>query len=298
MSIHTKVAKEAKARLKEKELKVVIVNGRRASVRRRKRLRKVTEEEKQKEESGADDDIEKNKGISLTKAVRRKKVVVDSSPNKELSMAEIESKENDLNENATAKTELENNDTLASEIKWGKKELTRELPASNIEPVDHERRDGGRVLFVRGRKVRVNKRRRQKASTNNSPLTLPSLSNSEFSLKTKDPKLDRPPPASSSSILYSVEQLRQFLGQEQSQSQSRTEIQGEDVNLHSARGDNLKLPVTLSNKEPSNPALEGTWIFDSFQTSSNNDQEKTKNPPLPGPALPPGFFESFDAQFI
>ena len=298
MSIHTKVAKEAKARLKEKELKVVIVNGRRASVRRRKRLRKVAEEEKQKEGSGADDDIEKNKGISLTKAVRRKKVVVDSGPNKDLPMAEIESKENDPNENATAKTELENSDTLASEIKWGKKELTRELPASNIEPVDHERRDGGRVLFVRGRKVRVNKRRRQKASTNSSPRTLPSLSHSELSLITKDPQLDRPPPASSSSILYSVEQLRQFLGQEQSQSQSRTEIQGEDVNLHSARGDNLKLPVTLSNKEPSNPALEGTWIFDSFQTSSNNDQEKTKNPPLPGPALPPGFFESFDAQFI
>ena len=169
MSIHTKVAKEAKARLKEKELKVVIVNGRRARVRRRKRLRKVAEEEKQKEESGADDVIEKNKGISLTKAVRRKKVVVDSDPNKELSMAEIESKENDPNENATARTELENNYTLASEIKWGKKELTRELPASNIEPVDQERRDGGRVLFVRGRKVRVNKRRRQKASTNSSP---------------------------------------------------------------------------------------------------------------------------------
>ena len=93
MSIHTKVAKEAKARLKEKELKWVIVNGRRASVRRRKRLRKVAEEDKQKEESRADDDIEKNKGISLTKAVRRKKVVVDSGPNKELSMAEIESKE-------------------------------------------------------------------------------------------------------------------------------------------------------------------------------------------------------------
>jgi len=300
VSIHTKVAKEAKARVETEEevRKVVMVNGRRASVRRRKRLRKVAEEDRQKEGSTAGDDIEKNKGIILTKAVRRKKVVVDSGPNKELPMAEIKSKENDPNENATAKTELENNDTLASEIKWGKKELTRELPASNIEPVDHERRDGGRVLFVRGRKVRVNKRRRQKAATNSSTLTLPSLSNSEFSLKTKDPKLDRPPPASSSSILYSVEQLRQFLGQEQSQSQSRTEIQGEDVNLHSARGDNLKLPVTLSNKEPSNPALEGTWIFDSFQTSSNNDQEKTKNPPLPGPALPPGFFESFDAQFI
>ena len=267
-------------------------------MRRRKRLRKVAEEDKQKERSRAGDDIEKHKGTSLTKAVRRKKVVVDSGPNKDLPMAEIESKENDPKENASAKTELENSDTLASEIKWGKKELTRELPASNIEPVDHERRDGGRVLFVRGRKVRVNKRRRQKASTNSSPRTLPSLSHSEFSLITKDPKLDQPPPASSSSILYSVEQLRQFLGQEQSQSQSRTEIQGEDVNLHSARGDNLKLPVTLSNKEPSNPALEGTWIFDSFQTSSNNDQEKTKNPPLPGPALPPGFFESFDAQFI
>ena len=298
MSIHTKVAKEAKARLKEKELKMVIVNGRRASVRRRKRLRKVTEEEKQKEESGADDDIEKNKGISLTKAVRRKKVVVDSSPNKDLPMAEIKSKENYLNKNATARTELENNDTLASEIKWGKKELTRELPASNIEPVDHGRGDGSRVLFVKGRKVRVNKRRRQKASTNSSPPALQFLPQPESSLMSKDSLLDRPLPASSSSILYSVEQLRQFLGQEQSQSQSRTEIQGEDVNLHSARGDNLKLPVTLSNKEPSNPALEGTWIFDSFQTSSNNNQEKTKNPPLPGPALPPGFFESFDAQFI
>ena len=180
-------------------------------------MRKVAEEEKQKEESRADDVIEKNKGIRLTKAVRRKKVVVDSGPNKELPMVEIESKENPK-ENATAKTELENNDTLASEIKSGGDELTRELPVSRIEPVDHGRRDGGRELFVRGRKVRVNKRRRQKASTNSSTITLPSLSNSEFSLKTKDPKLDRPLPASSSSIPYSVEQLRQFLGQEQSQS--------------------------------------------------------------------------------
>jgi len=285
--------------------KVVMVNGRRASVRRRKRLRKVAEEEKQKEGSGAGDDIEKNKGITLTKAVRRKKVVVDSSPNKELPMAEIKSKENDLNKNATARTALENNDTLASEKKWDKKKLTRELPASKIEPVDHGRRDEGRVLFVRGRKVRVNKRRRQKASTNNAPLTLLSLSNSEFSLKTKDPigipKLDRPPPASSSSILYSVEQLREFLGQEPGQSQSQTEIKGKDDNMHFARGDsqsNKKLPVTLSNKGPTNHGFEGTWIFDSFQTSSNNKQEKTKNPPLPGPALPPGFFESFDAQFI
>ena len=214
-------------------------------------------------------------------------------------MAEIKSKENGLNKNATARTKLKDNDTLASEIKWGKKDLTTELPASKTEPVDHGRRDGGRVLFVR-RKVRVNKRQRQKASTNSSPRTLPSLSHSEFSLKTKDPKLDRPPSASSPSILYSVEQLRQFLGQEQSQSQSKkqTEIQGEDDNMHSARGDNLNLPVTLSNKGPANPGFEGTWIFDSFQTSSNNNQEKTKNPPLPGPALPPGFFESFDAQFI
>ena len=138
-------------------------------MRRRKRLRKVAEEDKQKEESRADDDVEKNKGIILTKAVRRKKVVVDSGPNKELAMAEIESKENGLNKNATARTKLKNNDTLASEIKWGKKDLTTELPASKIEPVDHGRRDGGRVLFVRGRKVRVNKRRRQKASTNSSP---------------------------------------------------------------------------------------------------------------------------------
>jgi len=306
VSIHTKVAKEAKARLKEEELKVVTVNGRRASVRRRKRLRKVAEEEKQKEGSRADDDIEKNKGISLTKAIRKEKVVVDSSPNKELHMAEIKSKENDPNENATAKTELENNNTLASEIKWGKNELTRELPASNIEPVDHERRDGGRVLFVRGRKVRVNKRRRQKAETNSSTLTLQSLSHSEFSLKTKDPKLDQPPPASSSSILYSVEQLRQFLGQNiteqsQSQSQRQTEIKGEDDNMHSARGGNLtnkKVSGSLANKGPANLGFEGTWIFDSFLTSSNNNQEKTKNPPLPGPALPPGFFESFDAQFV
>ena len=87
----------------------------------------MAEEDKQKEESRAGDDIEKNKGISLTKAVRRKKVVVESGPYKKLSMAEIESKENDPNENATAKTELENSDTLASEIKWGKKDLTTEL---------------------------------------------------------------------------------------------------------------------------------------------------------------------------
>jgi len=298
VSIHTKVAKEAKARLKEKELKVVIVNGRRASVKRRKRLRKVAEEDKQKEGSRTDDDIEKNKGISLTEAVRRQKVVVDSGPNKELPMTEIKSKENDLNKSATAKAELENNDTLASEIKLGKNELTRELPASNIEPIDHGRRDGGRVLFVRGRKVRVNKRRRQKVETNSSTLALSSFANSESSLMSKDSKLARPPPASSSRILYSVEQLRQFLGQSQSESQSQTEIQGEDDNLHSASGDNLKLPVTLSNKGPATPGFEGTWIFDSFQTSSNNKQEKTKNPPLPGPALPPGFFESFDAQFI
>ena len=73
-------------------------------MRRRKRLRKVAEEDKQKE-SRAEDDIEKNKGIILTKALRRKKVFVDSSPNKELPMAEIKSKENDLNKNATARTE-------------------------------------------------------------------------------------------------------------------------------------------------------------------------------------------------
>ena len=161
-----------------------------------------------------------------------------------------ESKENGLNKNATARTKLKNNDTLASEIKWGKKDLTTELPASKTEPVDHGRRDGGRVLFVR-RKVRVNKRQRQKASTNSSPRTLPSLSHSEFSLKTKDPKLDRPPSASSSSILYSVEQLRQFLGQEASQSQ--TGIQGEDDNMHSARGDsqtNKELPDSLPDNGP------------------------------------------------
>ena len=107
VSIHTKVAKEAKARVETEEevRKVVMVNGRRASVRRRKRLRKVAEEDRQKERSTAGDDIEKNKGIILTKALRRKKVFVDSSPNKELPMAEIKSKENDLNKNATARTE-------------------------------------------------------------------------------------------------------------------------------------------------------------------------------------------------
>ena len=106
VSIHSKVAKEAKARAEEQEVrKVVMVKGRRASVRRRKRLRKVAKEDKQKEGSRADDDIEKNKGIILTKALRRKKVVVDSSPNKELPMAEIKSKENDFNKNATARTE-------------------------------------------------------------------------------------------------------------------------------------------------------------------------------------------------
>ena len=145
----------------------------------------------------------------------------------------------------------------------------------------------------------MNKRQRQKASTNSSPRTLPSLSHSEFSLKTKDPKLDRPPPASSPCILFSVEQLRQFLGQEASQSQ--TGIQGEDDNMHSARGDsqtNKELPAPLPDNGPANLGFERTWIFDLFQTSSNNNQENTKNPPLPGPALPPGFFESFDAQFI
>ena len=71
--------------------------------------------------------------------------------------------------------------------------------------------------------------------------------------------------------------------------------------MHSARGGNLtnkKVSGSLANKGPANLGFEGTWIFDSFQTSSNNNQEKAKNPPLPGPALPPGFFESFDAQFI
>ena len=74
MSIHTKVAKEAKARLKEEELKVVIVNG-----RRRKRLRKVVEEDKQKEGSRADDDIEKNKGISFTMFLKWRKQNVEIS---------------------------------------------------------------------------------------------------------------------------------------------------------------------------------------------------------------------------
>merc|ERR1711990_679067 len=180
------------------------------------------------------------------------------------------------------------------------KEVITELSTENADHVGFERMEGGRVLLVGGRKVRVNKRRRQKAPAMKSLPVLPSSSDSD-----SNDSLE-PLPASSSSQLYSVEQLRQFLGQRPVQSLrqaantgNKDEVPSETESLVSTG-----FPAISPDTTPAAPArsFQGTWIFDSFQTSKRKEKfseaKVFKNPPLPGPALPPGFFASFDAQFV
>jgi len=328
VSIHTKVAKEAQARLKEEEAKVVMIDGRKAKVKRRRRLRKVVKESKSDDRgeealmSKEEAETGRRNGVA-TKVRRRKKVRKETGANKQVIEEEtdIENKESNLTatkgdeieEVATETTEIPqfvDGDTLSmttdksksvSETEEPMKEGITELSTAKVDYVGFERREGGRVLLVGGRKVRVNKRRRQKASTLKSLPVPPSLSDSGAS--------SRSLPASSSSQLYSVEQLRQFLGQRAGQSQRQAANKGNEGEVSSDTESSITTEFSPLSpaRTPVAPAksFQGTWIFDSFQTS--NSEEKLpeakmskvfKNPPLPGPALPPGFFDSFDAQFV
>ena len=218
VSIHTKVAKKAKARLELEEAKVVLIDGRKAKVKRRRRLRKVDKETesddkgKENEITEAENEFERRDGLQ-TKV--RKKPRTETEAKKQLTGDEIKIEESNLVEieNGTKTTEIpvipsDSLTTLSpkftSEIEEAMKEGITEFPTAT-EPVGFERRDGGRVLLVGERKVRVKKRRRQKSPTPKSLLNLPSSSDSDASSGSA--------PVSSSSQLYSVEQLRQFLGQ-------------------------------------------------------------------------------------
>jgi len=327
VSIHTKVAKEAQARLKE-EAKVVMVDGRRAKVKRRRRLRKVVKEsesdDRHEEKSMTKEEAEtgKRNGV-VTKVRRRKKVRKETGVNKLVIKEEtdIEIKESNLTTPiddeietvATETTEIPqflDGDTLSmttesssslSETEEPMKEDTTELSTETVDHVGFERREGGRVLFVGGRKVRVNKRRRQKAPTLKSLPVPPSSSDSDAS--------SRSLPASSSSQLYSVEQLRQFLGQRpgQSQRQAANKGNGGEGPSDSESQITTEFPTLRPDRTPAAPdrSFQGTWLFDSFHRSESGEKlPEAKmstvftNPPLPGPALPPGFFDSFDAQFV
>ena len=324
VSIHTKVAKEAQARLKE-EAKLVMIGGRKAKVKRRRRLRKVVKESESddKEELGAEVEKERRTGVA-TKVRRRKKVRKETGVNKQMIEEEndIESKESNLiapkgeeiDDVATETTEIPQfwaDDALSmttessrftSETEEPTKEGITELPTEKADHVGFERREGGRVLLVGGRKVRVNKRRRQKASTVKSLPVLPSSSASDDS--------SEPLPASSSSQLYSVEQLRQFLGQKTGPSQRQAVNKGNEGEVPSDAESltSTEFPAIISPDTTTvvpAKSFQGTWIFDSFQTSKSQEklpEVKTSsvftNPPLPGPALPPNFFASFDAQFV
>merc|ERR1712037_259002 len=105
-------------------------------------------------------------------------------------------------------------------------------------------------------------------------------------------------PASSSSQLYSVEQLRQFLGQRSAQSQRQAvnkRNEGGKVTSDTESLVSTEFPALSPDTTPAAPArsFQGTWIFDSFQTSKRKEKfseaKVFKNPPLPGPALPHGF---------
>ena len=147
----------------------------------------------------------------------------------------------------------------------------------------------------------MNKRRRQKAPAVKS---LPVLS----SLSSGSDDSSRSFPSSSSNQLYSVEQLRQFLGQRPVQSQ-RQEANKDKAKISSDTESlvTTEIPVISLDTTPAALAMsfQGTWIFDSFQASEGKEKlpeakmsKVLKNPPLPGPPLPPGFFASFDAQFV
>ena len=296
VSIHTKVAKKAKARLELEEAKVVLIDGRKAKVKRRRRLRKVDKETesddkgKENEITEAENEFERRDGLQ-TKV--RKKPRTETEAKKQLTGDEIKIEESNLVEieNGTKTTEIPviPTDSLTtvstkftSEIEEAMKEGITEFPTAT-EPVGFERKDGGRVLLVGERKVRVKKRRRQKSPTPKSLLNLPSSSDSDASSGSA--------PVSSSSQLYSVEQLRQFLGQTTDNRQAADKRnEGED-------------PPMILDKSPSIPAksFQGTWIFNSFEKPNSRPtlpEPNLPNPPLPGPALPPGFFASFDAQFV
>jgi len=190
--------------------------------------------------------------------------------------------------------------TESSETEEPMKEVVTESSTEKVDYVGFERREGGRVLLIGGRKVRVNKRRRQKAPAVNSLLVLPSSPDSD-----SNDSLE-PLPASSSSQLYSVEQLRQFLGQRPVQSQRKAANTGnkDEVPSETESLVSTEFPAISLNTTPAAPArsFQGKWIFDSFQTTKRKEKfseaKVFKNPPLPGPALPPGFFASFDAQFV
>ena len=320
LSIHTKVAKETQARLKE-EAKVVMVDGRKAKVKRRRRLRKVIKEieSDEKEEEQVMTKAEAETG--RRKVRRRKKVRKESGANKQLfdleEKTKIEGKESsfmepkvdEIEDVATKTTEIPqfwDSETISmttesSETEEPMKEVITELSTEKADHVGTERREGGRVLSVGGRKVRVNKRRRQKAPPVKSLPVLPSSSDSDTS--------SRSPPSSSSSQLYSVKQLRQFLGQRPGQSQRQAANKGNEGEVPSDTESlvTTEFPAISPERTPvdTTKSFQGTWIFDSFLTSKNKEKlpeakmsEVFKNPPLPGPALPPGFFASFDAQFV
>jgi len=323
VSIHTKVAKEAQARLKE-EAKEVMIDGRKAKVKRRRRFRKVIKEsesdEKEEKELTTKAEVEtgRRKGVATKVRRRRKKVRKESGANKQVLEEEtdiqsnesdfMEAKGDEIEDVAIETTEIPkfwDGDTLSmttesSETEEPMKEVVTELSTENADHVGFERMEGGRVLLVGGRKVRVNKRRRQKAPAMKSLPVLASSSDSD-----SNDSLE-PLPASSSSQLYSVEQLRQFLGQRPVQSQRQAANKGNEDEVGSDTESlvSTEFPATSPDTTPAAPArsFQGTWIFDSFQTSKRKEKfseaKVFKNPPLPGPALPPGFFASFDAQFV
>jgi len=318
VSIHTKVAKEAKARLKE-EAKVVTMDGRKAKVKRRRRLRKVIKETERDEKEEEQVMTKAEAETGRRKVRRRKKVRKESGANKQLLDLEDETemeegKENNFTEPngdmATKTTEIPqfwdtetmSMTTESSQTEEPMKEVITELSTEKADHVGFERREGGRVLSVGGRKVRVNKRRRQKAPAMKSLPVLQSSSDLDASSKSL--------PSSSSSQLYSVEQLRQFLGQRPGQSQRQAANKGNEGEVPSDTESlvTTEFPAVSPARTPVDttksfqPGIQGTWIFDSFQTSKRKEKlpeaEVFKNPPLPGPALPPGFFASFDAQFV
>jgi len=324
VSIHTKVAKEAQARLKE-GAKVVMIDGRKAKVKRRRRLRKKVIKESESDEEEEEEltpnsklKTGRRKGVPTKLMRRRKKVRKESGANIQVSEEEtdIQSKESDFMEAkgdevedvAIETTEIPqflDGDTLSmttesSETEEPMKEVVTESSTEKVDYVGFERREGGRVLLIGGRKVRVNKRRRQKAPAVNSLLVLPSSPDSD-----SNDSLE-PLPASSSSQLYSVEQLRQFLGQRPVQSQRKAANTGnkDEVPSETESLVSTEFPAISLNTTPAAPArsFQGKWIFDSFQTTKRKEKfseaKVFKNPPLPGPALPPGFFASFDAQFV
>jgi len=314
VSIHTKVVKETQARLKE-EAKVVMVDGRKAKVKRRRRLKKVMKESESDEKEEEELTTKAEAETGRRKVRRRMKVRKESGANKQMLEEEtyIEGKESsfttpkgdEIEDVATETTEIPQFwDTLTvessksiSKTEEPMKEVITELSTENADHVAFERREGGRVLLIGGRKVRVNKRRRQKAPAVKSLPVLPSSSDSDASLRSLS--------ASSSSQLYSVEQLRQFLGQRPVQSQRQAANKGNQVEVPSDTESLVTTEfqaISPARTPVDTKSFQGTWIFDSFQTSKSKEKSPEakifKNPPIPGPALPPGFFASFDAQFV